>query len=1041
MDFKSEQEFENALIKLLSTDCGWEPEILRYKTEKDLIQNWANILFENNRGIDRLNDAPLTDGEMQQILEQIKTLRTPVKLNGFINGKTITIRRDNPDDKLHFGHEVSLKIYDRQEIAAGQSRYQIAEQPVFKARSALLNDRRGDFILLINGMPVIHVELKKTNVPISHATEQIRIYSHEGVFTGLFSLVQLFVAMTPKETLYYANPGPDADFNPDYYFHWADFNNEPINEWYRIAHDLLSIPTAHMMIGFYTVADDTDNCLKVMRSYQYYAARAISERVAKRKWNEPDQRGGYVWHTTGSGKTLTSFKSAQLIANSANADKVVFLMDRVELGTQSLQDYRGFADDADSVQSTENTNALIAKMKSDNPAEILIVTSIQKMSRVKEDGTRPKDIEIINKKRIVFIIDEAHRDVFGEMLRTIKETFPGAMFFGFTGTPIHLENQKKHNTTTDVFGNELHRYLISDGIRDKNVLGFDPTKVMVYKDKDLREVVALEKAKAKSVADVFGDPDKEAIYYQFMDPKSTPMAGYRLDDGGWVKGIEDFIPRSQYETDEYQKVVVEDICNNWVQLSRGSKFHAIFATSSIPEAISYYRLFKQVDSSIKVAALFDQNIDYNGTGVFKEDAIVEMLEDYNKRYNQKFTMVTYPAYKKDVSLRLAHKRPYVGIEKDKAKEVDLLIVVDQMLTGFDSKWINTLYLDKVLKYEKLIQAFSRTNRLFGPGKPHGIIRYYRKPHTMEKNIEDAVALYSGNKPLALFVDKLEQNLLNMNRVYEDIEDLFNGAGIEDFERLPKDKTEKARFARLFREFNDYLEAAFIQGFSWKQMKYSFRHSKNLKITVDAHCDETHYLILALRYKELFPGGSGGVLADDVPYDIDPYLTEINTDVIDHDYMNSRFRKYLKALQSGEEVDGVLSELHKSFATLSAEDQKYANMLLFDIQSGNREIEEGKTLTEYITEYRIEVSNDRIHKFSVAIGVDEKQLRAFMGRNVTEDNINDFGLFDKLKGTVDLNTAKEYFERVEGQTVKPFRVPAKVDKLLREFVLKGGFDLD
>ena len=228
MLFESELDFERALIERL-TNVGWinhatgEPEILRYKTEKELIQNWANILFENNNSKDRLNDAPLTDSEMQQIMEQIRNLRTPVKLNGFINGKVVTIKRDNPDDKLHFGHEVSLKIYDRHEIAGGQSRYQIAEQPKFLAKNPILNNRRGDFVLLINGMPVIHVELKKSGIPVSQACYQIEKYAYEGVFTGLFSLVQIFVAMTPEETIYFANPGPDGKFNKDYYFHWAEF--------------------------------------------------------------------------------------------------------------------------------------------------------------------------------------------------------------------------------------------------------------------------------------------------------------------------------------------------------------------------------------------------------------------------------------------------------------------------------------------------------------------------------------------------------------------------------------------------------------------------------------------------------------------------------------------------------------------------------------------------------------------------------------------------------------------------------------------------
>lgn len=384
MIFNKESDFENALINILS-ERGWEKEVLENYSEEDLIKNWADILFKNNRDVDRLNDYPLTDTEMQQILEQIEALRTPLPLNGFINGKSVSIVRDNPEDTLHRGKEISLKIYDRREIAAGQSRYQIVRQPKFPTKSKILNDRRGDLMLLINGMPVIHIELKKSGIPVSQAYHQIEKYSHEGIFTGLFSLVQIFVAMEPNETVYFANPGPDGTFNNDYYFHWADFNNEPINEWDKVASTLLSIPMAHQLIGFYTVADDSDGILKVMRSYQFFAANAISDKVAQSNWEGHDQRGGYVWHTTGSGKTMTSFKSAQLIADSKDADKVIFLMDRIELGTQSLKEYRGFADEDEAVQATENTNVLISKLKSTDPADTLIVTSIQKMSNIKDE--------------------------------------------------------------------------------------------------------------------------------------------------------------------------------------------------------------------------------------------------------------------------------------------------------------------------------------------------------------------------------------------------------------------------------------------------------------------------------------------------------------------------------------------------------------------------------------------------------------------------------------------------------------------------------
>lgn len=1043
MTFTKESDFEEALILALSSQKGWNSQVIKNPTEADLLKNWAKILFDNNRDIDRLNDIPLTEGEMQQILEQITALRTPLKLNGFINGKTVAIKRDNPADTLHFGKEVSLKIYDRHEIAGGQSRYQIVQQPHFKSHSKILNDRRGDLLLLINGMPLIHIELKKSGVPISQAYQQIENYSRSGIFTGLFSLVQVFVAMNPDETVYFANPGPDGKFNKDFYFHWADFNNEPINDWKAIASNLLSIPMAHQLIGFYTVPDDTDGVLKVMRSYQYNAANAISDKVAKTDWKTKHALGGYIWHTTGSGKTMTSFKSAQLIANSQDADKVIFLMDRIELGTQSLKEYRGFSDENEDIQATENTGVLVSKLKSTDPANTLIVTSIQKMSNIKseEEGLNTRDIELINAKRIVFIVDEAHRSTFGDMLIDIKNTFTSAIFFGFTGTPILDENQKKSNTTSTVFGNELHRYSIADGIRDKNVLGFDPYKILTYKDRDLRRAVALEKAKAVDETEALSDPIKSEIFNKFMTV--VKMAGHTETNGKYVKGIEDYIPKSQYERTEHQEKVVEDILNNWIVLSRNNKFHAIFATSSINEAIAYYRLIKRLKPTLKITALFDPNIENVGGAEYKEDGLVEILEDYNTRYEQDYTLATHAKFKKDIASRLAHKEPYLRIEKNPEKQIDLLIVVDQMLTGFDSKWINTLYLDKVLKYENIIQAFSRTNRLFGPDKPFGTIRYYRFPHTMERNIKDAVKLYSGDKPVDLFVEHLDQNLNSLNYIFNEIAQLFAIAGVQNFERLPSGIPERGKFAKLFSSLNFILEAAKIQGFKWSELKYSFGKGKG-KVEIDVQLDENTYLILALRYKELFGESGGGMTTSDVPYEIEGHLTEIDTDKIDADYMNSRFDKFLKVLikegVDATELQNTLDELHKSFASLSQEEQKFANIFIHEVQGGEISIEKGKTFREYITQYQYNAKNDQIKTIATAFGLDEGKLRNLIDSGSNEININEYGRFDELKNTVDKSKAKTYFENLEGITIPAFRVNIKVHNLLQQFIIKGGFEV-
>lgn len=1054
--FSSEAQFEDALIKMLQ-QYGWEREVLKNPTEQQLIQNWANILFENNRQSVRLGNYPLTETEMQQIIDNINNIKTPLALNEFINGGTTSIRRDNPDDAENYGKEVTLKIYDRKEIAAGDSRYQIVQQPKFPTASPLLNNRRGDLMLLINGMPVVHIELKKTGVDVSQAANQIEKYAKEGIFShGLFSLVQIFVAMNPEETLYFANPGPEGTFNKQFYFHWADFYNEPINEWEEIVKQLLSIPMAHQLIGFYTVPDSKDGVLKVMRSYQYYAANAISTKVAKTHWEDKTIYGGFIWHTTGSGKTMTSFKSAQLIAQSGDADKVVFLMDRIELGTQSLEEYQGFAGDGDNVEGTENTGILVDKLESDAANMRLIVTSIQKMSLVYEakrgeEGGYPKArLDKIRKKRVVFIIDECHRSTFGETLAGIKRNFPNALYFGFTGTPIDDENSINNMTTSDLFGERLHLYSIADGIRDKNVLGFDPYKVLTMRDSDVRETVALAEAKAQTLEEVFADPAKKKVYDRFM---AMPMISREKnpDTNQYLLGVEDYLPNSQYRREEHREKVVEDILHEFPRLSAGGKFHAILATSSIPEAIAYYRLIREKNPDLKITAIFDPSIDNNGTdrAMVKEEGLVEILKDYNNWFKQSFGIPTWQLFKKDVAKRMAHKKPYQRIGRD--QQLDIMIVVDQMLTGFDSKWVNTIYMDKLLRYEGLIQAFSRTNRLFGHDKRFGVIRYYRRPHQMERNIEDAFALYAHGKPQGIFVTKLGHNIESMNLCYREIAYMFERAGIENFASLPAEDSVRARFAREWRNLNAFLDAAKMQGFTWNKKRYKWTTEDGKSHYATIAFDEATYYTLAQRYKELHNGtgtGTGTGPTDDVPYEIEPYLVEIDTGLIDSAYMNSRFQKYLESFYNNDEaevLDAVRKELHSSFAHLSAEDQKYANIFLNDIQQGriNRdEIDPDKSLSDYIGDYRSAAKNDQIHRFAEAIGVNEDKLRNIIGLHLPDNMLNQGGHYSELVETLDKSRARQFLETLNGgATVLPFQVSAKADRLLRDFIAKGGFDID
>ena len=543
--FEKELDFENALCELLPKH-GWSTEILHHSTEQELIDNWAGIIYDMNRERERLGNFPLTSTEMQQIIDQVNRCGSPYKVNKFINGKFVCIKRDNPADTVNCGKEVYLKIFDPAEISSGQSRYQIVRQPRFRAANPLAGDRRGDVLLLINGMPVIHVELKRSRVDVSQAVFQLKRYMHEGVFSnGIFSMVQIFVAMTPERTLYFANPGSEHLFQKEFQFHWADFNNNEILEWNRVAAELLNIPMAHQLIGYYTIADDKDSTLKVLRSYQYYATSRICDITHKTNWDDHEHRGGYIWHTTGSGKTMTSFKSAQLIANSNDADKVVFLMDRIELGIQSLDEYRGFAGEDDTIQDTQNTQVLVSKLDSNDLDNRLIVTSLQKMSNVVPGALVPSEtIERIGKKRLVFIIDECHRSVFGEMLMSIKHTFPRALLFGFTGTPVFEENAHNEITTGTIFGDMLHKYTIANGIPDGNVLGFDPYRVNTYDDDELREKAAFARLKVHGIEEIEDDEEAMKVYDQFMH--EMQMTDTYTENGETKHGVEHYLPKQLY---------------------------------------------------------------------------------------------------------------------------------------------------------------------------------------------------------------------------------------------------------------------------------------------------------------------------------------------------------------------------------------------------------------------------------------------------------------------------------------------------------------
>lgn len=1016
----SESEFESKIIARLQ-EHGWG-EVLEYKTEEALIENWANILFQNNIDRDRLNNCPLTSNEKRKLMNMVNSLATPFHVNHFINGRTITLERDNPNDTLHLGKPVSLGIYDREQIAGGKSRYQIARQPRFKASDGMEHDRRGDLILLINGMPVIHIELKRYSVSVGEARNQIQKYLKEGKFTGFYSMVQVFVAMNPTDCIYFANPGT-KDINPKFCFRWTDFNNIPYRDWRDIIDNPLSIPSAHKLIGFYTVPDEGDKQLKVLRSYQITAVERIGSVIEKTHWTAKEKRGGYVYHTTGSGKTLTSFKVALHIADSGGVDKSVFLADRIDLGYQTLTEYRNFASGNVDIQNTDNTDDLLSKLKSDSVSDRLIVTSIQKMGILSKNcGNYSADIDVLRRKHIAFIIDECHRSTFGSMLTEIKDAFPTAIYFGFSGTPIYEENSKNDETTKDLFGSELCRYTIADGLRDGNVLGFDVRK-HAMDEKVLRKTIACEECHC-SEEEAMKDPILKEIYLKWTDRNRTSM-----------RDVESKLPNSQFETDKYRKEVVDDIVRDWNTISYGNRFHALLATSSIPEAIEYYKLLRE-HNDIASTAIFDDNEGNTDGSYVKEKAIRMILEDYNSRFNTNFTITQYDLFKKDATLRISHKKQYKDVEKSPEKQLHMIIVVDQLLTGFDSKWVNALYLDKMLDNEHIIQAFSRTNRVMDEHKPFGVIKYYRRPFEMEKKIDNAFKLYSGEHAADVFVSKLDVRLKEINETFSKISNLFKDEDIEDFKRLPVNKLALKSFSVLFPRLRNLVISARLQDFKWNQREYQFVGEK-----IHVELTEEVFNILKVRYSEL-PKKTPGDGSDSIPYDIDPTISEYDVESIDFTYMETRFNAFITAIQKYKDPETVArfqQELSRSFAELSQEDQEVAAAIVSDLQSGRLTISEGETFRSILISYKTDKTHDQIHTVAESMGLDESLLRQIMSDNPkTDEDINQYNRLDTLIDSIDRAKAVEYLQKVTGKSILPHRVYDYSRNFLRDFILNGGF---
>ena len=657
MGYQSEAQLEEQLIEQLKNQ-NYERVIIE---DYDALLDNFKIQFEKfNKS--KLDNKALSDKEWERVFNHIggKSIFESAKI---LRDKFVLERDD--------GTKVYLMLFDED---YSKNIYQVTNQTTVVGKYT----NRYDVTLLINGLPLIQIELKRRGGDIKEAVNQIMRYRKHS-YQGLYHFIQLFVVSNGVDTKYFANSDKDILFS--HTFFWTDDNNIRITNLKEFSIVFLARDLITKMLSKFTILNDTDKIMMVMRPYQVYATEALIRQATVTNKN------AYIWHTTGAGKTLTAFKTAQILASNPKIKKVIFLVDRKDLDTQTTEEFNKF--EAGSVDATDRTNVLVKQMKDKNRQ--LIITTIQKMATAVNKPQYSKVLDEYREEKVVFIIDECHRSQFGDMHNDIVRHFKNAQFFGFTGTPRFEVNGKTQGrvvqTTKSLFGECLHSYLIKNAIFDNNVLGFH----------------------VEYIKTIDGDYDEnDSTMTQAIDTNELYMA------------------------DERMTMIANHIIENHKSKTRNRQYTAIFAVSSIPALIKYYDIFKSIDHDLNISGIFSYgaNEDYEGHDEHSRDALDRIIKDYNKCYNTNFSTDTFQAYHKDISDRVKGK---------KSKQLDILIVVNMFLTGFDSKPLSVLYVDKKLEYHDLLQAYSRTNRVEKDTKPWGIIICYRN---LKKNTDEALALFS-----------------------------------------------------------------------------------------------------------------------------------------------------------------------------------------------------------------------------------------------------------------------------------------------------------
>lgn len=890
MTAQSEQALENGLIATLQ-DMSYE--YVELKEETNLYANFKKQLEKHNaKELAAVGKTEFTDKEFERICIHLE--------GGTLFEKSKKLRDLFPLE-TEDGKRVWVEFLDRNHWC--QNEFQVSNQITVEGRKTC----RYDVTILVNGLPLVQIELKKRGVELKQAYNQIQRY-HKTSFHGLFDYIQIFVISNGVNTRYFAN-NPNCGYK--FTFNWTLKNNEAVNDLSTFATDFFDKCTLGKMISKYIVLHEGDKCLMVLRPYQYYAVEEILDRV------QNTNKNGYIWHTTGAGKTLTSFKAAQLVSELDGIDKVLFVVDRHDLDTQTQAEYEAFEPGA--VDATEDTYELIKRFNSDKK---IILTTIQKLNTAVKKDYYSKRIESMRDKKVVMIFDECHRSHFGECHKNIVHFFRNLQIFGFTGTPIFAENAKQDLTTHDVFGECLHKYMIKDAIADENVLGF-------------------------------------LVEYYNGKLDANEMSDIRM------------------------KEIAEFILNNFGKSTYGGEFNALFAVQSVPMLLKYYKIFKELNPKIKIAAIFtyapNSSQDDAKTGMNQgfetdnvaSDELQEIMDDYNRNFGTAFTTDNFQNYYDDINERMKKR-------KADQEPIDLLLVVGMFLTGFDAKKLNTLYVDKNMEYHGLLQAFSRTNRVLNEKKRFGKILCFRD---LKENVDSSIKLFS------------QGGIEDVTRPpFKEVKKQLNELSISFLEHYPtmasvdalKSEYDKKKFLLAFREIiKKRAEIQIYEDFSnddpglvLSEQDYNDYRSKYLDMTVGfIKPEEENDGMLHDGQQEIQYG-------DQSIEDIDFCLELLHSDVVNVAYILSLISDLNPSDEDYEKKRQEILDTMIKDATMRKKTLLIDSFIKQEVDNDKEGFKRAKAdgtidLEGRLQRYILKMKNKAVHDLAVDEGVEEKALCNFI----------------------------------------------------------------